>query len=496
MPPAETVETGPLSPWPSLRVLAGQVRTGERSAVGLVREAMDRIARRDGALGSVLHVDGEGALAQAAAVDRAVAAGRDPGPLAGLPVLLKDNLCTRGVPTTCASRMLRGWLPPYDATVVERLRAAGAVPLGKANLDEFAMGSSGEHSAFGPTRNPLDPGRVPGGSSSGSAAAVAAALVPAALGSDTGGSVRLPAAFCGVAALKPTYGRISRYGLVAFGSSLDQVGPIARSADDLSLLLAALAGHDPRDATSAAEPTDDLRQLAGGGPLRPPERPLRAGVLREAMQRAEPSVASVLEAAFERLRAAGWQLEEVELPLLEASVSIYYVLASVEAASNLARFDGVRYGHRGRGGTAFEASARGRAEAFGPEVQRRILLGTFAAAEGLRDRYYLRAERLRAALARRLRDALARFDVLLAPTAPTVAFRLGERLDDPVAMYRTDLCTLPASLAGLPAVSLPAGRAEGLPVGLQLLGRPFGEADLLRAARAVEHLLGSQEGTA
>ena len=493
MPSSETTGTGPLPPWPSLRELARQVRTGERSAVDLAREAMDRVARRDASLHSVLYVDGEGALAQAAVVDRAVAAGRDPGPLAGVPVLLKDNLCTRGVPTTCASRMLQGWLPPYDATVVERLRVVGAVPLGKANLDEFAMGSSGEHSAFGPTRNPLDTTRVPGGSSSGSAAAVAAGLVPATLGSDTGGSVRLPAAFCGVAALKPTYGRISRYGLVAFGSSLDQVGPIARSVDDLVLLLAALAGHDPRDATSATEPTDDLQQLAAGGPLQPPQGPLRAGVLREAMSASAPQVAATLQRAFGRLRAAGWRLEEVELPLLQEAVAVYYVVASVEAASNLARFDGVRYGHRGLGRTAFAASARGRAEAFGPEVQRRILLGTFAAAEGLRDRYYLRAQRLRAVLTRRLREALARFDVLLAPTAPTVAFRLGERLEDPMAMYRTDLCTLPASLAGLPALSVPVGQIEGLPVGLQLLGRPFGEVELLRAARAVEQLAGMQE---
>ncbi len=475
-------------PWPSLREVAASVRVAERSAVAWTLEAMARIARLDGKLNAVLHVDAEGALAQAAAVDRAVASGRDPGPLAGVPVLLKDNLCTRGVPTSCGSRMLAGWLPPYDATVVRRLRAAGAVPLGKANLDEFAMGSSGEHSAFGPTRHPLAPDRVPGGSSSGSAAAVAARLVPAALGSDTGGSVRLPAAFCGVVGLKPTYGRISRYGLVAFASSLDQVGPIAPRVEDVEALLSVLAGSDPRDATSAARPFEP----ADPGAFSEGEPP-RAVLLTELFDAVQPAVRSSLEAALERLREAGWRLREARPPLLAEGLAIYYVISSVEAASNLARFDGVRYGPRFVGATAWESSAKGRTECFGEEVRRRILLGTFAASEGLRERFYGRAQRLRAALARGLLELLDEADVLLAPAAPSVAFRLGERLTDPLSMYRTDLCTLPASLSGLPALTVPAGEdaEEGLPVGLQLMGRPFGEAALLDAASAAERLLAS-----
>ncbi len=478
-------------PWPPLREVVQRVRTAERPAVSWVRQAMARIARLDGRLGAVLHVDAEGALAQAVSVDRAVASGRDPGPLAGVPVLLKDNLCTRGVPTTCGSRLLAGWIPPYDATVVRRLREAGAVLLGKANLDEFAMGSSGEHSAFGPTRHPLAPERVPGGSSSGSAAAVAAGLVPAALGSDTGGSVRLPAAFCGVVGLKPSYGRVSRYGLVAFGSSLDQVGPLAARVEDAAALLAAIAGPDPRDATTASASTDSLAAWRDGAVPAPCPDPPRALVLSELFDAADSPVRDVLREGLDALVAAGWRIESARPSLLTEGLAVYYVISSVEAASNLARFDAVRYGRREPAPSAWETSARSRTEGFGEEVRRRILLGTFAASEGLRDRYYGRAQRLRAALARGLRDLLERADVLLAPSTPSLPFRLGERLRDPIEMYRTDLCALPASLAGLPAISVPAGvdPASGLPVGLQILGRPFGESALLGHAVAASRLL-------
>jgi aspartyl-tRNA(Asn)/glutamyl-tRNA(Gln) amidotransferase subunit A len=403
-----------------------------------------------------------------------------------VPVAIKDNLCTRGAPTTCGSRILGRYAPPYDATAVARLRAAGAVVLAKTNCDEFAMGSSNENSAYGPVRNPRDATRVPGGSSGGSAAAVAAGLVPLALGSDTGGSVRQPAAFCGVVGLKPTYGRVSRYGLVAFGSSLDQVGPLAGDVRDAALALAVMAGSDPADATSSAEPVPDLLAAAERG-----VRGLRVGRLA-AFADAEGVAAEVraaLRTAADALHEAGAQVVDVDLPLAEYGIPIYYLVATSEASSNLARFDGVRYGDRRAGDrdplAAFYEANRG--AGFGAEVKRRIVLGTFALSAGYHDEYYGRALRARARLRRQIDDRFARVDLLLLPTTPTTAFPLGEKVDDPLAMYLSDVFTVLANLGGHPAVSIPApGRAGSLPVGVQLMARRFDEATLVAAAAALE----------
>ncbi|HJK95012.1 MAG TPA: Asp-tRNA(Asn)/Glu-tRNA(Gln) amidotransferase subunit GatA, partial [Polyangiaceae bacterium LLY-WYZ-15_(1-7)] len=407
------------------------------------------------------------------------------GPLAGVPVALKDNLCQRGTPTTCASRLLEGWVAPYDAHVVERLRAAGAMLVAKTNMDEFAMGSSNETSAFGPVKNPWDPARAPGGSSGGSAAAVAARLVPGALGSDTGGSVRQPAAFCGLFALKPTYGRVSRYGLVAFASSLDQVGPFARSARDGARLFAAIAGRDGRDATSADAPSADWEGACARG-----VEGLRVGVPRALLEGASAGVRARIDAALEALKDAGATLVDVTLPHAKHGVSVYYLVAPAEASSNLARFDGVRYGLRVEEGGGLDAMYEATRARFGPEVKRRILLGTYALSAGYYDAYYLRAQKVRTLIRRDYDAAFEACDVVATPTAPTVAFPLGERTDDPLTMYLSDVYTLPASLAGLPAISTPAGLSEGLPTGLQLVGRAFDEATLFAAAGALEKAFG------
>ncbi|MBX3248778.1 MAG: Asp-tRNA(Asn)/Glu-tRNA(Gln) amidotransferase subunit GatA [Myxococcales bacterium] len=440
------------------------------------------IARaRDDRWGALLHVDQEGALAAAASVDTAATEGRAVGPLAGVPVVIKDNLCQRGTPTTCASKLLEGWVAPYDAHVVERLCAAGAVIVGKANLDEFAMGSSGETSAFGPTRNPCDEARVPGGSSSGSAAAVAAGIVPAALGSDTGGSVRQPAAFCGLVGLKPTYGRVSRYGLVAFASSLDQVGPIARDAASAAALFDVVAGYDPRDATSADAPRGEHVAAVARG-----VRGLRVGVPRDFVAGADPDVRDAFERALDRLVERGASVVDVALPHARHGVSVYYLVATAEASSNLARFDGVRFGLRVEGADLTETYERTRAR-FGPEVKRRILLGTYALSAGYYDAYYLRAQKVRVRIAEDFAQAFERCDVVATPTTPTVAWRLGERSDDPLQTWLQDLYTLPASLAGLPALSAPCGTGEaGLPVGFHVTGRRWDEATLLAVAGALE----------
>ncbi|WP_116901177.1 Asp-tRNA(Asn)/Glu-tRNA(Gln) amidotransferase subunit GatA [Thermaerobacter sp. PB12/4term] len=464
--------------------LAQRLAKGEVSSRELTRLFLDRIQELDGTVGAYLTVTAELALAQAREEDERRRRGEAAGPLAGVPVAIKDNLCIQGVPTTAASRLLAGYRPPYTATAVERLRRAGAVILGKTNMDEFAMGSSTENSAFRITRNPWDPQRVPGGSSGGSAAAVAAGEAPAALGSDTGGSIRQPAAFCGVVGLKPTYGRVSRYGLIAFASSLDQIGPLARDVTDAALLLEAIAGPDPADATSAPVPVTAWRDALTGE-----VEGLRIGLPREFYGEAvEPPVAEAVRAAVERLVADGAVAEETSLPSAEHALPAYYLIATAEASSNLARYDGVRYGFRAEAGDLAGMYLETRKN-FGPEVKRRILLGTFALREGYYDAYYRKALQVRRLIKDDFDRLFATFDVLITPTSPVVAFPLGARTEDPLAMYAADICTLPVNLAGLPAVSVPCGFAGGLPVGLQIIGRPFAEDAVLRVAYAIEQRL-------
>ncbi len=462
---------------------AARVARGELAAADVAGGALARIARHGQALNALLHVDEGAVRAQAEAVDAKRARGEPLGLLAGVPVVVKDNLCVRGVPTTCASKILEGYRPPYDAHVIERIRAEDGVLLAKANLDEFAMGSSNENSAFGPVRNPWDRARAPGGSSGGSAAACAARLAPLALGSDTGGSVRQPAAFCGVTAIKPTYGRVSRYGLVAFASSLDQVGTIACDVRDAARLLSVIGGFDGRDATSADRPSERFEDAAGTT-----VRGLRIGVVRSLGQGGNaPDVDRAFTAALDVLRGQGAELVEVTLPHLEYAVATYYVVATAEASSNLARFDGMRFGLRVRGSDLNETYGATRTAGFGPEVQRRIMLGTYVLSAGYYEAYYLKAQKVRTLIARDYEQAFARCDVIATPTAPTAAFKLGEKVNDPLAMYLADIYTLPPSLAGLPSISTPAGfSAEGLPIGLQLTGPAFAERRLVTVAAAHE----------
>jgi len=465
---------------------ARRVRDRELSARALTEHYLERIGARDGQLGAYLHVDHDGALAAADAVDAALAAGGDPGPLAGVPLALKDILVTRDLPTTAGSRMLEGWRPPYDATCVDRLRRAGAVILGKTNMDEFAMGSSTERSAFGPCRNPWDPERVPGGSSGGSAAAVAAGLCAGALGTDTGGSIRQPAALCGIVGIKPTYGRVSRWGVIAFASSLDQVGPMTRTVEDSALLLEVLCGHDPLDSTSIDAPAPRLRDALGAD-----VRGLRLGLPSEWFDEPgmDPEVRAAVDAAAARLRELGAEVVPVSLPHSGVALPTYYLIAPAEASSNLARYDGVRYGRRagGAGDSLVDMYRHSRGAGFGPEVVRRIMLGTFALRAGYYDAYYRKAQQARALIKADFDRAFERVDLVLGPTSPTAAFRLGEKTDDPYAMYLADVFTLGCNLAGLPGASVPCGfTAAGLPVGLQLIGRPLDEATLVRAAAACE----------
>lgn len=459
---------------------AGSLRPSE-----IIEEALAHIAARDGDLHAFLSVYEERARAEAAAWDQRYAKAGDADSLpalAGIPVAIKDNMCTRGAPTTCGSRILEDWRPPYDATVVARLREAGAILIGKTNLDEFAMGSSTENSAFGPTRNPWDRTRVAGGSSGGSAAAVAAGLVSLALGSDTGGSIRLPAGFCGVVGLKPTYGRVSRYGLIAFASSLDQIGPIASDVTDCALLLGAIAGHDRADSTSAALPVPDYLSA-----LRSGAHGIRVGVPDEAFGSGlEPGVEKALRAALDVFSAQGLPVERVSLPTIDAALAAYYVIAPAEASSNLARYDGVRYGLRAASDDLYEMYTETRRRGFGAEVKRRIMLGTYALSAGYYEAYYLKAQRVRTLVVRDFERAFERVDVVVMPVAPAPAFAIGERTDDPLQMYLSDIFTIPVNLAGLPGLALPCGFERGLPVGLQLIGRPFEEATLLRAAYAYE----------
>ncbi len=463
--------------------IADSVRRGERAAVEVVEEHLATIAEREPEVHAFNALTDAQARMAAELIDRRVAAGEDPGPLAGVPVALKDNLCTAGVPTTCSSRILEGWLPPYDATVVTRLGLAGAIAIGKTNLDEFAMGSSTENSAFGPTHNPHDASRVPGGSSGGSAAAVAAGFAPLALGSDTGGSIRQPAALCGVVGVKPTYGRVSRYGLIAFASSLDQIGPLAPTVADAALLLEVVAGHDPLDSTSVPEPPPSL--VAG---LDDGVEGLRVGVVAELMgQGVAPDVRRRVEAAAEALAGAGAKVEETSVAALAYGLSAYYLIAPAEASSNLARYDGVRYGLRVDAPTTATMNVATRTAGFGPEVKRRIMLGTYALSAGYYDAYYGKAQKVRTLVIRDFAAAYESFDLLLSPTSPTTAFPLGAKAADPLSMYLSDVCTIPSNLAGDPAVSVPFGTGDdGLPVGVQILAPALAEATMLRAAAVLE----------
>ncbi len=464
---------------------ARRLRAGAYSARRLTEETLSRIHAQQPTLNAYITVTDELALAQAEEADRRIAQG-SAGPLTGIPIAVKDLLSTRGIRTTAGSRMLADYEPIYDCTVVEHLKRAGAVIVGKANLDEFAMGSSTEHSAFGPVLNPWDLDRVPGGSSGGSAAAVAARAVPLSLGTDTGGSIRQPAAFCGISGLKPTYGRVSRYGVVAFASSLEQVGPFGRDAHDLAELLATIAGHDPLDSTTARQPVPDyLAALTEG------LDGLRIGVPEEFFgDGLDEGVRVAIDGALAVFASGGAKVNRgVELPTSPASLPVYYIIAPSEASANLARYDGVKYGYSFTDGQSVEEEmSETRARGFGREVRRRIMIGTYALSAGYYDAYYLKAQKVRTLIRREFTEALAEHDLLLTPTAPSVAFRIGEKVDDPYAMYLNDLYTLPVNIAGNPAISIPCGFDQGLPVGLQLIGRPFDEATLLRAASAYQSL--------
>jgi len=476
--------------------LAALVASGDASAREVAQAHLERISATDPAVHAFLHVDAAGALAAADAVDAARARGDALGPLAGVPLALKDVFTMRGMPTTCGSRILEGWLPPYDATVTRRLREASVVVLGKTNMDEFAMGSSTENSAYGPTANPWDLTRIPGGSSGGSAAAVAARQATLALGTDTGGSIRQPAAVCGLVGVKPTYGGVSRNGLVAFSSSLDQAGPLARTVLDAALLHATIAGHDPLDSTSIDQPPPDVvaaasRRDVGG---------MRIGVVRElAGEGYQPGVEARFREAVALLEELGAQVVEVSCPSFAYALPAYYLIAPSECSSNLARFDAMRYGLRvgddGEHG-AEEVMSRTRAAGFGPEVIRRIMIGTYALSSGYYDAYYGQAQKVRTLITRDFTAAFDDVDVLVSPTTPTVAFPLGERTGDPMAMYAADLCTIPANLAGTPAMSVPCGLADGLPVGLQVMAPALADERMYRLAGALEAELDARRGHA
>jgi aspartyl-tRNA(Asn)/glutamyl-tRNA(Gln) amidotransferase subunit A len=468
----------------SARALRDQVAAGDVPAVDICREHLARIERHNTQLNAFNTVTSERALARAAEIDRRRAAGESLGPLAGVPVALKDNLCTKGVRTTASSRILDGYHPAYDATVVRRLEAAGAIVVGKTNCDEFAMGSSNENSAYGPVRNPWDPERAPGGSSGGSAVSVAAGLVPLALGSDTGGSIRQPAALSGVVGLKPTYGRVSRYGLIALASSLDQIGPFARTVGDAALALSVLAGLDEADSTSRNEPVADYAAALTGD-----IRGVRIGVPRRFIaEGVDDDVLRAFDAALDVLRGAGAAIADIELPHAKYAVPVYYLVMTAEASSNLARYDGVRYGHRAKDAESLKAMySRTRDEGFGAEVKRRIMLGTYVLSAGYYDAYYLKAQQVRTLLRRDYDRAFEAVDVVAMPTSPTPAFRLGEKTSDPLQMYLADIFTVSANLTGSPALSIPCGfTGQRLPIGVQLTGRMFDEATLLRVGDAYE----------
>ena len=470
--------------------LRDDVAAGRASATEICTAFLDRIAKVNPQLNAFTTVAADRALDSARTVDRRRAAGEPIGPLAGVPIALKDNLCVRGMRTTASSRILDTFVAPYSATAVARLESAGAVIVGKTNCDEFAMGSSTENSAYGPTRNPWNLERTPGGSSGGSAAAVAARCAPLALGSDTGGSIRQPGSFCGVVGLKPSYGRVSRYGLLAFASSLDQIGPFARTVADAALTLGAMAGADPSDSTSAAQPVPDFTAALTGD-----VRGLKIGVPRTFIgEGVDAAVLGAFEQALETLRGLGATLVDIELPHARSAIPVYYLVCTAEASSNLARYDGVKYGYRatlGRGDTLRTMYNRTRDEGFGAEVKRRIMLGTYVLSAGYYDAYYLKAQQVRTLLRRDYEQAFERVDVVAMPTAPTPPFRLGEKIDDPLQMYLEDIFTVGANLAGIPGVSVPCGfTADRLPIGLQLQGRMFDEATMLCVADAYEKATG------
>ncbi len=459
------------------------LRRREVSSVELTRAVLDRIEKVDSRVRAFVTITEDMALEQAKEADRRISDGTA-ALLTGIPAAIKDNMCTRGIRTTCSSRMLENFVPPYDATVVERLHAAGMVMVGKTNMDEFAMGSSNEHSAFFPTYNPWDLSRVPGGSSGGSAVSVATDATIYAIGSDTGGSIRQPAGFCSVVGLKPTYGRVSRYGLVAFASSLDQIGPLTKDVTDCALVMNVIAGHDSRDSTSLPYPVPDYTES-----LVPDLKGVRLGVPKEYfVEGMQPEVAQAIRSATVVLEELGATVDwDVSLPHTRYGLAAYYIIAPSEASANLARYDGVKYGFSVKEAeNMWDAMEKTKGNGFGPEVKRRIMLGTYALSAGYYDAYYLKALRVRTLIRREFEEALKTVDALVTPTSPTVPFKIGEKLDDPIQMYLSDVCTLPINIAGVPGISVPAGFADGLPIGMQIIGRPLGEEVLLRVAYAYE----------
>ena len=451
------------------------------SSVELTKDYLERIKQLEPKVHAFVTVTEEQALERARKADEMIKAGNT-SPLTGVPIAIKDVICTRGVRTTCSSKMLENFVPPYNATVMEKLNAGGAVMVGKANMDEFAMGSSTENSALFVTHNPWDLERVPGGSSGGSAVAVAAGEAVGALGSDTGGSIRQPAGFCSVVGLKPTYGRVSRYGLVAFASSLDQIGPLTQDVTDCALMMNAIAGHDQRDSTSVPEPVPDYTQC-----LKNDLKGMRLGIPREYyVEGMQSGVASAMKAAIKKLEELGAKLEEVSLPHTTYSLAVYYIIAPSEASANLARYDGVKYGFSYKGDTMWESMEKTRENGFGPEVKRRIMLGTYALSAGYYDAWYVKAQKVRTLIRREFDAVFEKYDALITPTSPTVPFKIGEKTDDPLAMYLSDVCTLPINIAGVPGISIPAGFVDGLPVGMQIIGKHFREETILRVAYAYE----------
>ncbi|MGA3180617.1 MAG: Asp-tRNA(Asn)/Glu-tRNA(Gln) amidotransferase subunit GatA [Verrucomicrobiota bacterium] len=464
--------------------LAAKLARREASARQAMLDCLDQIQRVDGRLHAFLSYDAADAMAQAGQADQALASGAADKPLLGVPIAIKDVIAVRGQPLSCASKILGNFVSPFSATVIEKLREAGAVVFGRLNMDEFAMGSSTENSAFGATRNPWDLSRIPGGSSGGSAAAVAADECLAALGSDTGGSIRQPAALCGCVGLKPTYGRVSRYGLVAFASSLDQIGPLTKDVRDAALLLAAISGQDPRDSTSVPQPVPDYASGLNGD-----IKGLKIGLAREYMIGGlDPQVSAAVQAAVKQLEKLGAHIVEISLPHTQYAVAAYYIIATAEASANLARFDGIRYGARVEGADPIELYSKTRGAGFGPEVKRRVILGTYVLSSGYYDAYYLRAQKVRTLIRRDFLEAFAHVDAIATPTTPTAAFRVGEKSGDPLQMYLSDIFTISCNLTGICGVSVPCGFTENpkLPIGLQLLGKPFGEETILKLAHAYE----------
>ncbi len=481
-----TFDSGQLTIHEAHELLKGK----QLSSVELTQSYLERIRQVEPKVRALVTVTDELALAQARQADKLIAGG-EIGPLTGIPLAIKDVICTRGVRTTCSSKMLENFVPPYDAAVMEKLNAAGIVMVGKANMDEFAMGSSTENSALFPTHNPWDLERVPGGSSGGSAVVVAAGEAAGALGSDTGGSIRQPAGFCSVVGLKPTYGRVSRYGLVAFASSLDQIGPLTHDVTDCALIMNAISGHDKRDSTSVPEPVPDYTQC-----LKPDLKGMRLGIPKEYyVEGMQPGVTAAMQAALKKLTELGAELEEVSLPHTPYALAVYYIIAPSEASANLARYDGVKYGYSYAGNTMWESMEKTRASGFGPEVKRRIMLGTYALSAGYYDAWYVKAQKVRTLIRREFDAAFEKYDALITPTSPTVPFKIGEKTDDPLSMYLSDICTLPANIAGVPGISIPAGFVDGLqaepsgrglPVGLQVIGKHFNEEAVLKVAYAYE----------